>query len=118
MENGSTFNENRSNDDKIDDCLMKSLKTHGFIFSDTEDEIEEFYLEFLLKKTSLPHDLRDSSSVFKASEAKEAKVFNLPPNRLIVENLAQAARDGSNISDEILEKMKRDRIASEESKKS
>jgi hypothetical protein len=118
MEHDNTFESDRSAEDRIDDHLLRSLKVHGFVFSDTEDEVEAFYLDYLSQSPPLPENLRNSSDIFKNNEVKETRIIDLPSNKQIVENLAQAARDGSNIPVEVMEKMKKDRLASEKSKKS
>lgn len=117
MEKDQINQSPRSDEDMQDDSLLKSLKNFGFVFSDSDDEVEDFYRSFLSMESSLPTDLMDSSCIFNSGPIGEAKVLPIPVDPSVVANLAQAAREGSSISEEMLEKMKRDRMNAEKLKK-
>lgn len=95
--------------------LLRSLKVHGFVFPESDDEVEELYKNCLAGKLSIPEKLKDPAWVFEHNENSNSKVIKLSSSapKEIVQNLAQAAREGKELSDDILSKMEADRKAAE-----
>lgn len=95
----------------FEDSFEKSLKSLGYLFPSTENEVDLFEgnnnLEEIPEKYFNPIDLLSKSK------------YHLPNTKLIidfdnsVDNLARAARNGSEIPYDIINKMKSDRDKAE-----
>jgi len=48
-----------------DAALLKALRSYGYLFPETEDEVEMFEKLFGHEKIELPESLRDSSFLFR-----------------------------------------------------
>jgi hypothetical protein len=87
----------------------KALKAFGHLFPTTEDEVEAFEQSFdnelKTPTTSKPKAL----DILKRGYMKYALPMNLQLNKNVEENLARAAREGREISEDIKEQMKKDR---------
>jgi hypothetical protein len=100
----------------FEDSLEKSLKSLGYLFPTTEDEVESFEENNMIEKT--PQSYCSASELLEKGKLSSAvntiKCLNLNSS---VENLAIAARNGAVISDDILKKMKSDRDRAENGQK-
>lgn len=103
--------------EKIDfeQFLNESLKSHGFLFPETDEQMDKF-LESV-EAEDLPEELNDPMSIF--STQKRELSFNIPliDNSEAEDNWAIAARGGNEISDTVMEQMKRDREEAERKQK-
>lgn len=91
----------------FEDSFAKSLKSLGYLFPTTEDEVEFFEENNLIEKTP-QHYSSASDLLSKERKVTITKKIEVLSNKS-AENLARAARNGSGISEEILRKMKDDR---------
>lgn len=99
----------------FEDFIEKSLKSLGYLFPSTEDEVDLFEannkLEEMPERYCSPSDLLSKSK----SNLPNSK-NNIDFNKSI-DNLARAARNGSEMSVDIINKMKLDRDKSENDEK-
>lgn len=87
--------------------IEKALRTGGFIFPETIDEVKEFERIYGTTDVILPAELQEPNFLYtQARKIGKAKVATLHP-----ENLAMAAREGSNhqLPDDIKKRMAEDR---------
>ncbi len=91
----------------FEDSFKKSLKSLGYLFPTTEDEVVSF--EENNKIEEVPENYLSASELLsKSKQTSINKKVQLDVNKS-TEDLAMAARKGGNISEEILKKMKSDR---------
>jgi len=108
----SDKNETLKND--FEDSFEKSLKSLGYLFPSTEDEVEAF--EKNNKIEDIPDNYCNASMLVSKSKQKSiSKKLDIKTNKSS-ENLARAARKGNDIPEEILKKMKSDRDEAENGK--
>lgn len=92
-----------------DEIIHKSLKENGYIVPTHEDDVEAF-LESLKDHEipPLPEHLNDPGSILDAPP-KTTKIIQLQQQnpQKDIRNYAMAARDGKQISESTMEKMKR-----------
>jgi len=99
----------------FEDSFKKSLKSLGYLFPTTEDEVDSF--EANNKIEEVPENFLSASELLSTSKQTFInKKTQLEFNKS-TENLAMAARKGENISEEILKKMKLDRDKAENGEK-
>lgn len=99
----------------FEDSIEKSLKSIGYLFPSTDDEVEAFERENKIEITPsyFPTALE---LVSKSKRLNICKKINMDINSS-TENLARAARKGNDISEDVLKKMKLDRDAAENGEK-
>jgi len=51
-------------------ALLKAMRSYGYLFPQTEDEVELFYKTFGHKEAKLPESLKDASFLFKKKVRK------------------------------------------------
>lgn len=95
----------------FEDTFKKSLKSLGYLFPTSEDEVVAF--EENNKIEEVPENYCSASELLsKSKQTSISKKTQLEVNKS-TENLAMAARKGGNISEDILKKMKSDRDKAE-----
>ena len=105
-------NDTLKND--FEDSFEKSLKSLGYLFPSTEDEVEAF--EKNNRTEEVPENYWDASElVSKTRKTSISKKLDIKTNKSS-ENLARAARKGNDIPEDILKKMKSDRDEAENGK--
>lgn len=93
--------------------LENALKSYGYLFPTTDNQMSCF--EKNLEEFPLPKEFESPDFIFTKKEKKKIKkTITIPDNTEAERNWALAARDGKDISDDILLKMKKDK---EEAKK-
>ena len=102
------------NDMNKEKFFYKSLKRHGYIFPETREELQSFEDDIFKMKLKIPKKLDDPLEILKAGKTGEIPHFNSFHQDEIEENLAQAAREGSDIPSDVWEQMEKDRKDSEE----
>lgn len=117
MSNHSTSSREATSDDDFEFRLLQSLRVEGFIFPYSDDEVEAFYIKNKSTFKPLPADLKNPDTILTSVHKKQEKLWTPEINTEILENLAQAARHGSEISTEILKRMEEDRQRAENQKK-
>ncbi len=100
------------NDTQQEKLIQKTLRTGGFLFPETPEEVVEFEKQFGNTDILLPEELRDPTFL----NSKREKIIKKSPIA-IKGNLAMAARDGSKLPDELLEEMKKHRERAKMNKK-
>ena len=91
----------------FEDSFKKSLKSLGYLFPTSEDEVDSFEKNNIIEEVPANY-LSASELLSKPKQTSINKKVQLGVNKS-TENLAMAARKGGNISEEILKKMKSDR---------
>jgi hypothetical protein len=95
----------------FEDSFKKSLKSLGYLFPTSEDEVDAF--EENNKIEEVPENYCSASELLlKSKQTSINKKAQLGINKSS-ENLAMAARKGGDISEDILKKMKSDRDKTE-----
>lgn len=115
MQNGNEINRNDAGNDRFEENLDWSLKVHGFVFPESDNEVEEFRQKTMGKINPLPHELQDPRAVFKRKSTPAVRRFEIQRSNEFVENLAMAAREGKAIPADVLQRMEEDRQRSKKS---
>ncbi len=111
-------NELDNMDDLFDDNIGKSLRHLGFIFPRTAADFKN--IEDLAKKhhVKLPDRLNDPYQFLgKRSFKSDTSPLNIDQQDEYFNKLAQAARDGKTIPDDIKKKMAKDKLKSQQKRK-
>ena len=99
------------NDNDFENFLRKSLKSNGYLFPTTDDEVDNFESSNDIEKA--PDKFNNMSELLKKGRIERVKPIVQNTSGKTIDNLAMAARKGEGISKEILEQMKKDRDESE-----
>lgn len=96
---------NNSKSNQQDKMIENALKTSGFLFPETVEEVKEFERIFGTTEVILPAELQEPTFLYSESEKRgHSKVVKFPS-----ENFAMAAREGlSTLPKEIQEKIIKD----------
>lgn len=105
--------QNNANQDK---AFHKALKKGGYIFPETDEELLNFEISISKMKFHIPEELNNPLKILKRGKIDKVHEFNTFYDEQVEGNLAQAARDGSNITDEVWLQMEKDRKKAEETK--
>ena len=97
-------NTGNTNEAKQEKLIQKAFRKGGFLFPETPEEVAEFEKRFGNTDIILPDELREPT--FLTSKRSTSAKKKLSEKS---ENLAMAAREGSQLPDEVLKKMKEDR---------
>ena len=100
---------------KSEKKLNKSLKAHGCLFPENEEQLGSFLDE--IKDITVPYEITDAVDEFKFERKTLSKSISFDSNNHTTNNLAQAARKGEDIPEEIKKKMQQDRENSKKSEK-
>ena len=90
-------------------AFLKALKNHGYIFPASEEELKLSEENISMMEFEIPDKLNDPLEILKLGRIEKVSEFNSFYDAEIEENLAQAAREGSNIPDDVWEQMEKDR---------
>jgi hypothetical protein len=110
---------NKTNEKKslFEDAFHEALKKFGYLFPETEEELKQLKEKLSKTKIEVPDDLNYSMKILQRGKITYLSEFNSSEDVEIEENLAIAAREGSEISDETFEQMEKDRREAEEKAK-
>ena len=100
---------NQDIDNNEEKAFYKALKYYGIIFPETEEEITRFSERISQMTFKIPKKLDDPLAILEEGKVEKVGKFNSFNDEYVDDNLAQAARDGSEITEDIWEKMKKDR---------
>ena len=107
------MNDTLKND--FEDSFVKSLKSLGYLFPTSEDEVDSFEAKTKLEEP--PENYCNAIDLLsKAKHTLNIRKPHLDENKSI-DNLARAARKGGDISEDIFKKMKSDRDQAENGEK-
>lgn len=95
----------------FEDSFEKSLKSLGYLFPSTENEIESFELNNKLEE--IPENYCNPIDLISKSKIQLPNIKNIIDFNKSIDNLARAARNGSEIPNDIINKMKSDRDKAE-----
>lgn len=103
-------NEINHIDDLFDGSISKSLRNLGFVFPRTCADFNKLEENIKVNKLSMPMNLRNPSVFLgkKVFQRHSAVTLSLSDYSM---QLAQAAREGNNISDDVKDKMEKDKLA-------
>ncbi|KAF5030817.1 hypothetical protein DSECCO2_634250 [anaerobic digester metagenome] len=91
----------------FDKKLNNSLKSFGFLFPENEKQLESFLKE--IQNIEIPENIKNCSEDFSFKREELTEFIFKDEGNLAVNYLAQAARKGGNIPQNILKKMEKDR---------
>ncbi len=97
-------------------ALYEALKRYGYIFPETEDELKHFEESISKMKLNFPDKFNDPLKILEVGKIEKIEGYITFSDEEIEENLAQAAREGSEIPDEVLKQMEIDRQKAEKAK--
>lgn len=109
-----TDKENIS-ESNFEDSIEESLKSLGYLFPSTEDELTTF--ERNNKLEEIPERYCSPIDILLKPKNHLPKINNTIDLNNSAENLSRAARKGGEIPDDIISKMKSDRKKSEDGEK-
>jgi len=89
--------------------LIRSLKGNGCIFPITEEEIEQFEACYIKDIQKVASKLPPASEILKRGKLEKKWTINAVADENVVQNMAQAARDGKTLTDSLRQKMLDDR---------
>ena len=110
-------NDDHNLDDLLDDDLYRLLAQSGFIFPKTESDFENIMRQAKEINFIQPEGLKDPYSFLGKhcfSQNQESKAGQVPLE--YIQRLAEAAREGSVIPDDIKKKMAQDKQQAREKK--
>ena len=102
-----------SNEEEI---LYKALKNYGYAFPESKEELKLAEQMISKMEFEIPDKLNDPLEILKVGRIEKVSEFHSFYDAEIEENLAQAAREGSNIPDDVWEQMEEDRKKNEDKK--
>ncbi len=108
---------NDQQDPDFDYSLFESLKNAGYIFPENEEDIDRLLENFKMSKCVAPVDFNDPATILDNGFLSVKADFNDSRDEMIDSNLAQAAREGGTIADDVNEQMKKDRKAAEDARR-
>ena len=107
-------NKEHKIDPEFDKDVYTIMQTAGWLFPETPWEVEKIEKELEQNPVKLPDSISDASKVYNLMQGilndglSKAHSSDLA-NEDIRINLARAAREGSDISDDLAERMRKDR---------
>jgi len=102
-----------ADDDDFQSEILRHLIKMGLAFPETEEELDHFLIIIDQEKTKVPVCLPTAAEILARGYAELPDSLNPSLDGAIEDNLAQAAREGGEISPEVLARMEQDRKASE-----
>lgn len=90
-------------------AFFKALKKHGYIFPESEEELKVLEEKISMMHFEIPDKLNDPLEILKVGRIEKVSKVDSFYDAELEENLAQAAREGSNIPDDVWEQMEKDR---------
>lgn len=101
-------------DMSVEERLLITLKTNGFLLPETDDELDLFLKSLEDVHEPIPNELKNPLEIIKRAKFKRlTNIISLNVDFQDNENLSMAAREGGTIPPEILKLMENDRKKSE-----
>lgn len=110
-------NINEREDPEFDHSLYESLKKAGYAFPENEEDIDRLLENFKKAKCVAPTDFDNPLTILKDGFLSVTTDFNTSRDDQIDANLAQAAREGGTIEDDVDSQMKKDRKTAEDERR-
>lgn len=95
-------------------AFYKALRSYGYIFPETDEELQNFEISISKMKFNIPDKFNNPLKILNAGKIEKVDEFSSFYDEEIEENLAQAARKGTSIPDEVWIQMEKDRKKAEE----
>ncbi|MES2457890.1 MAG: hypothetical protein V4594_20190 [Bacteroidota bacterium] len=108
---------NEKDDPEFNDSLLDSMKRAGYVFPETEEELDYVIDKFNNSKVIIPDDLNDPTSILKQGLLTVKTDFNSSTDQDVDINLAQAAREGGIIEEDVKSQMNKDRKTAEDERR-
>lgn len=108
------MNDNQDNKANQEKAFHKALKSYGYIFPETEKELRAFEASIYKMEFDIPDKFNNPLKILNEGRIEKVNEFHSFYDEQVEENLAQAAREGSNIPDEVWKQMDNDRKKAEE----
>ncbi|MGD0582292.1 MAG: hypothetical protein ABR974_05025 [Bacteroidales bacterium] len=99
--------------DRQELAFYKALQSFGFAFPEADNELMKLEEMISQMKISIPEKFSDPISIIERGNIEKISHFEVFHDKQIEENLSQAAREGSNISNDVWEQMEKDRKEAE-----
>lgn len=103
-----SMNETINKKNNFEDILDESLRSYGYLFPETDKQMT--ILEQNIELTDLPEKFASVDFIFEAKEPLQFHKFNKLENPVEESYCAMAARECIILPEDILEKMKKDKI--------
>jgi hypothetical protein len=103
-----------ADDEEMNKRLYFHLKKLGMAFPDSAEDLEYFMEHVKRQNIIIPKDLPSPEDIFSNGFLSMKGSLNDSLSNDVLENLAQAAREGGNIPPEVIKTMEEDRKKSEE----
>jgi len=110
-------NINEREDPEFDHSLYESLKKAGYVFPENEEDIDQLLENFKKAKCVAPTDFDNPLTILNDGFLSVTTDFNTSRDDEIDANLAQAAREGGSIEEDVDSQMKKDRKAAEDERR-
>ena len=109
-----TKNDRIKDGTEFDKEVYEALRTAGWTFPETPEEVEQVEQEHAENPVELPEHLSDAAKVFNMihmplADNNPERVLPVPRSNDVRSDLAQAAREGGEISKDLAERMRQDR---------
>ena len=101
--------DNRNNYPNEEKSLYKALKKFIYTFPDSEEDLILSEEKISKMEFEIPDKLNDPLEILRVGRIEKVSEFHSFYDAELEENLAQAAREGSNIPDDVWEQMEEDR---------
>lgn len=105
--------ENQKYSSPEEKAFYKALKRYGYIFPETEDELKQFEDSIANMEFKIPDKFSDPIEILAKGKVDKIENYLSFSDEQVEENLAQAAREGSEIPDDVLKQMENDRRKAE-----
>lgn len=89
--------------------LIKSFKSHGYLFPVSDEEIESFETRYKKEIQRATSTVPSANEILKRGRIEKNWTIAPPIDKEISENMAQAAREGKTPTDAIKQRMLDDR---------
>lgn len=109
-------NEINHIDDLFDDSISKSLRKLGFIFPRSCTDFNQIEENIKVNNLAIPINLRDPSVFLGKKVFQNHAAITLSLSDYSMQ-LAQAAREGNDISEDVKDKMEKDKLAAKNKNK-
>jgi hypothetical protein len=109
--------EEHSSSKDIEIAFYNALKKYGYLFPETPEELECLKIRLSNKNIEIPQELDNPMEIIKRGYIELKDSFDIENNNIVEENLAQAAREGKEITPEVQSEMDKDREAAEKKRR-
>ena len=109
-----TENDRIKDETEFDEEVYEALRAAGWTFPETPAEVEQVEQERAENHVELPEHLSDAAKVSDMihtplMDNNPERVLPVPRTNGVLSDLAQAAREGGEISEDLAERMRQDR---------